>query len=485
MHQGIFRLKRPGYKYVLAIIDLLALNLSYWLALSFHGQIHSPSLGQLPALEWSQVFFLAYSLVIIVIFHHENLYKINVFLSVAEQIFRLGLALLYGMLGLAILSFFTKATFITESRFMIVALYLTSLACTGLGRVFFFRVLFLLLVKRDVSIRNALIVGSGKTGKLLAANVSISNPYGVKIVGFLDDEAPLGSAVFMGMKVIGRISDGPSIVSKLKIAEVLVALDNVTHDVMFNVLEVFRQSRAAVKMASPLYGVISQRIFTERYGEVPVVGMMNGTPNGIQAFMKRVFDLVFAFVGMVIFSPLYLAIAIAIKFDSPGSVLHTHKRIGKNGRAFRFYKFRSMYLGSDEDEVRKDKVAKFIHAKERLNGSTKIVDDQKVTRVGKFIRKTSLDELPQLLNVLKGEMSLVGPRPCLPYEWEYYEAWHKKRLSVVPGCTGVWQVNGRSEVGFDDMVILDLYYINNASLSLDIQLILKTIPVMIFGKGAK
>ncbi len=116
-------------------------------------------------------------------------------------------------------------------------------------------------------------------------------------------------------------------------------------------------------------------------------------------------------------------------------------------------------------------------------GTTKIVNKANVTSVGKWLRRTSLDELPQFFNVLKGDMSLVGPRPCLPYEWENYEEWHKKRLSVAPGCTGVWQVSGRSEVGFRDMVILDLYYIQNASLHMDLKLILKTIPVMLFGKG--
>jgi lipopolysaccharide/colanic/teichoic acid biosynthesis glycosyltransferase len=115
----------------------------------------------------------------------------------------------------------------------------------------------------------------------------------------------------------------------------------------------------------------------------------------------------------------------------------------------------------------------------------KIVNESRVTRVGRFLRKSSLDELPQLFNVLKGDMSLVGPRPCLPYEWEHYEEWHKRRLSVMPGCTGMWQVTGRSVVGFQDMVVLDLYYIQNASILLDFGLLLKTLPVMLFGSGAK
>jgi undecaprenyl-phosphate galactose phosphotransferase len=199
-----------------------------------------------------------------------------------------------------------------------------------------------------------------------------------------------------------------------------------------------------------------------------------------------VFDIVLAGLGIVVLSPVFIILGIIIKLDSPGPVFYSQVRIGKNGKHFKFYKFRSMIVGSDQDETRKVKVAKLIRGEfwDR-SGSTKIVDESKITNVGKFIRRTSLDELPQLFNVIFGDMSLVGPRPCLPYEWEHYEDWQKKRLACMPGCTGVWQVSGRNAISFNDMVIMDFYYIQNASLFLDLQLILKTIPVMVFGKGGK
>ena len=145
-----------------------------------------------------------------------------------------------------------------------------------------------------------------------------------------------------------------------------------------------------------------------------------------------------------------------------------------------------MYIGSDQDEGRIQKAQDFIK-KGRASGnhSTKVVNEEMITPIGRFLRKTSIDELPQFLNVLKGEMSLVGPRPCLPYEYDAYDEWHKRRLSILPGCTGLWQVSSRSEVGFDDMVLLDLYDIDNYSPWLDLQLILKTIPVMLSGRGGK
>jgi lipopolysaccharide/colanic/teichoic acid biosynthesis glycosyltransferase len=179
-------------------------------------------------------------------------------------------------------------------------------------------------------------------------------------------------------------------------------------------------------------------------------------------------------------------IGIIIKLTSKGPIFYSHTRIGKDGKPFNFYKFRSMKVGSDQDKDRINSVTQFIKGNpQNGNGNTKIVNEKMITPIGRFLRKTSLDELPQLFNVLIGDMSLVGPRPCLPYEYAAYDEWHKRRLSVLPGCTGLWQVSGRSETDFDEMVVLDLYYIGNISPILDIQLILKTIPVMVFGRGAK
>jgi lipopolysaccharide/colanic/teichoic acid biosynthesis glycosyltransferase len=234
------------------------------------------------------------------------------------------------------------------------------------------------------------------------------------------------------------------------------------------------------------FAIIPRRLNLESYGDVPVFGLMNGAPTPVEPLLKRILDPMGAFLLLALLSPLLLIVALAVKLDSRGPLVFRQTRLGKNGRPFTFYKFRSMVVGSDNDERRKGELQGFIQGtKAQGSGSTKIVDETRITRVGRFIRKTSIDELPQLFNVIKGDMSLVGPRPCLPYEWEKYEVWHKRRLSVMPGCTGVWQVLGRSEVGFRDMVILDLFYAYNVSLHLDIWVMLKTIPVMLFGTGGK
>jgi lipopolysaccharide/colanic/teichoic acid biosynthesis glycosyltransferase len=190
----------------------------------------------------------------------------------------------------------------------------------------------------------------------------------------------------------------------------------------------------------------------------------------------------------MVLAPLFALIAAGIKLSSPGPVIFTQTRIGRNGQPFRFYKFRSMHVADNDATEHKKFVQDFIRQPKDTCARDdikvfKITNDPRIFKLGKFIRKTSIDELPQLFNVLKGDMSLVGPRPCLPYEWECYEDWHKRRLDILPGCTGMWQALGRSTVSFEEMVILDLYYRSNMTLWLDLKIVLQTFPVIFLGKG--
>jgi exopolysaccharide biosynthesis polyprenyl glycosylphosphotransferase len=203
--------------------------------------------------------------------------------------------------------------------------------------------------------------------------------------------------------------------------------------------------------------------------------------------MKKLMDMTGSLSALVLFSPIFLTIAAAVKLTSDGPVFFKQERMGLNGKIFTFLKFRSMYTNSDHSR-HKDYITKFI-GEGKDNGNTpgvyKLSNDPRITRIGTFLRKTSLDELPQFINVLMGHMSLVGPRPPIPYECELYDIWHRRRLlSVKPGITGLWQVSGRSRTTFDEMVRLDLKYINGWSLWLDIKLLLKTPFVIITGKGA-
>ncbi len=210
---------------------------------------------------------------------------------------------------------------------------------------------------------------------------------------------------------------------------------------------------------------------------------------GNLALVKRVLDVVMALVALVVAGPLMLVIALLVKRSSPGPVLFTQERLGRDGKPFSFYKFRSMKNDSN-DAIHRQFAAMFISGDEsgcaQSNAGEKVFKlktDPRVTTIGAWLRKTSLDELPQLFNILKGEMSVVGPRPPIAYEIENYQPWHMERLKAVPGLTGLWQVSGRSSVSFEEMVRLDVKYINNWSIWWDFAIILRTIPVVLWGTG--
>jgi lipopolysaccharide/colanic/teichoic acid biosynthesis glycosyltransferase len=217
-------------------------------------------------------------------------------------------------------------------------------------------------------------------------------------------------------------------------------------------------------------------------GPIGIAPASAGTERSLA--VKRILDYVLAGLFMIATAPLFAVIALAIKATSRGPVFFVQHRIGQDGRLFPFYKFRTMKHNSD-DRVHREFSRDFITGGNG-NGAKvyKLTRDPRVTSIGQFLRRTSLDELPQLFNVVRGEMSLVGPRPPLPYELEHYQDWHKRRLSIRPGITGLWQVSGRSSVPFDEMVLLDVYYIEHRSTLMDLRIMAKTLPVMVNGSGA-
>ena len=220
----------------------------------------------------------------------------------------------------------------------------------------------------------------------------------------------------------------------------------------------------------------------------------SGTADGVASLiLKRVLDYALAAVFLTVTAPFFLVIAACIKLTSPGPVFFMQERVGRNGKTFPFYKFRTMQHNSD-DAVHREFSREFICASKKTHGDAtsngngnakvyKLTRDPRITAIGQFLRRTSLDELPQLFNVLRGEMSLVGPRPPVLYELEHYQDWHKQRLAARPGITGLWQVSGRSSVPFDEMVLLDLYYIEHRSTFMDLRIMAKTLPVMLLGSG--
>jgi exopolysaccharide biosynthesis polyprenyl glycosylphosphotransferase len=257
-----------------------------------------------------------------------------------------------------------------------------------------------------------------------------------------------------------------------------VAATAVSPEEMNHVAKAVRLEGVEVRVTATLPDVLSSRLSVQPFGGITALSLHPVRLSGSQVVAKRAFDLIVAGVGLILASPLLLAIAVAVKLTSPGPILYRSTRVGQRGRPFTMLKFRTMRPGADQevDRLREEMGV--------TNLMFKLKDDPRVSRVGKLLRKVSLDELPQLINVVRGEMSIVGPRPPLPEEVTRYVDWQFDRLEVPPGITGLWQVSGRSDLSFDDCVRLDLFYIENWSLSYDLYILAKTIPVLLSPRGA-
>lgn len=480
-------MKIPAYKIILALIDFILLRSSFFAATQLNG------ISLVTGDRWMEYIaspefysFFIFSFFILIVFQSRHLYKRTVLLDSFRHVVVIFICIAYSVVGLSAIAFFIHSPWIIDSRLMVAYFAIFSFISISLFRIFIFVPLFLYVNKTTLKRKKVVIIGSGIPAKSFAIEMGIGNIYGFELVGFINNAFSKGQAIYEKYRVLGSLDDIPVIVEKEGIDEIIIAESGVNYDELMRIIDLCKHTSAHVNVASPLFEVVHKKFTVDSYFDLPIAPLRSVHDESIIWSIKRGIDIVGSLIGLMVLAIPLLLIAILIKISSPGPVLYKQTRIGKAGKPFSFYKFRSMQVGSDQDKERIQKMHDYIKG----NGGTgkgwsKVINESMVTPIGKFIRRTSLDELPQLFNVLKGDMSLVGPRPCLPYEYEAYNEWHKRRLTVLPGCTGLWQVSSRAEGGFDEMVVLDLYYIGNVSPTLDIQLILKTIPVMVFGRGGK
>lgn len=278
--------------------------------------------------------------------------------------------------------------------------------------------------------------------------------------------------------VLGSARDITDVVRDRHVETVIIASSAFDHDVLARMIAELRDEDVDLHISSGLFEVLTSRVLISEVAGVPLITVKGISLSRGNLLVKRVFDLIVAGLIILIGMPLWLLFAALVKFSSPGPVFYAQERVGRDGRPFGMLKFRSMYRDADQ------RLAELAAANEASGPMFKMKDDPRVTPVGKWMRKFSIDEFPQLINVIKGEMSLVGPRPPLPSEVQRYSEGDWRRLEVTPGMTGLWQVSGRSSLTFDEMVRLDLFYIENWSVALDITLMLRTIPAVLLARGA-
>jgi len=341
-----------------------------------------------------------------------------------------------------------------------------------------------MLWARGIGVDRVLVVGAGPAGRRYMEHILNSPHVGHQLVGFVDSAPTEESwAVATERRVVkpeylGHLAAIPLVVNDQNIDEVVIALPPTAHEQVMPILEQCRQLDVEFTLVPDLFELAIDRVITYEVGGLPLIRLKESRIRGANYVIKRGMDIVIASLILLVTSPLMLIIAAAIKLDSPGPILFPQERVGKNWQRFTLFKFRTMY---EDAEQRKAELQAAYNVGDLL---FKLKDDPRRTRTGAFLRRTSLDELPQFFNILMGEMSVVGPRPQVPAEVENYEEWHCRRLDVTPGLTGLWQVNGRSDLTFDEMVRLDVYYAEHWSPWLDIKLILRTIPAVLLARGA-
>ena len=321
---------------------------------------------------------------------------------------------------------------------------------------------------------NVLVLGTGPTGRSLAQKLEDHGELGLRVSGFLGEPADDLPARWTYLGSLERL---PEIIHSQVVDEVAICLVTEDWGLIESIAALCETEGKLVRMPVPMPQLSIATAHIEDLDGTPVLSLLTGPNAALALAVKRLIDLVVATAAIVLLAPLLAGLALAVARSDGGPILFRQERVGLQGRRFRVLKFRSMVAGAES-------MVDGLLEHNEINGHAfKISSDPRVTRVGRFLRRSSLDELPQLWNVLRGEMSLVGPRPPLPREVAAYDVWHRRRLSMKPGITGLWQIEGRHESEFDRWVQKDLEYIDHWSPWLDIKILLRTIPALLRAEG--
>jgi exopolysaccharide biosynthesis polyprenyl glycosylphosphotransferase len=412
-------------------------------------------------------FLLLYGVVMLLLFQDHNLYHSSRLRSALDETLGVSRAVLLATLLLTVFIYLSNIK--TISRLVVGGSAALNVVTLSAWRVWRRRAVERRTAK-GVGGRNVLIIGTGTTGLTLASYFDANPRLGYFVKGFLDEKDASEP------RLLGRLKDLPSIARAHFVDEVFITDISAREAVRSVALEA-RRHRLDVKVVPDLYDGLAWGAPLEYLDGFPVMNLQCQPIPEVGMAAKRLLDAVGAAVGLLLTSPLLLLIALAIKLDSAGPVLYRATRVGKRGRQFTCFKFRTMVANADalKNSLR--------HLNERSGPTFKISDDPRLTRLGRFLRKYSLDEIPQFWNVLLGDMSLVGPRPHPTDDFDQYSLEHLRRLDVTPGITGLWQVTARRDPSFDRNMALDLQYIENWSLRLDFQILLKTVPAVVAGNG--
>ena len=477
-------IRRHGRSSVyLMLTDWLILVGTFGVAL--HWRRYSPGLNIISAIHVAAEVLLVfvYALALIGFFSTLKLYKRRTFLNPASHVFRIiqGTGLCF--LGYLLLRTLTKSPIFVPSRLVIFNWTLLQFSALLVHRTILFPVLMKVALRAKLQ-RRVIIIGVSEasitfTRQLLEQRRAAA----LKPVGFLSNKREKGDPVTGDLCCLGGSSDLSSLVEPYKIEGAIITPTDLSYQDLMDLIETCIRLFGWVDVHTDQSAVWHTNLSTDTYFDIPFVRMREIQSGPMLRLYKQITDRAGALIGILLLSPLLILTALAVKLTSPGPVFYTRERVGKDGKLFRFYKFRSMTVGADLDQTRMEAIKNHIRS-ETPGRQSKVVNTAYITPVGKFIRKWAIDELPQLFNVLKGDMSLIGPRPVPAGEHELSDEWHKKRFEIKPGCTGLWKVYAAKDgVSFNETVLYDLYYARNMNPLLDLYILFMTVWVILAGRA--
>lgn len=463
----------------LIVFDFLAVGFAFLLAyiIRFYFQINVFQLDVNDSIEYYQSLTLWLIPLWLILFAFFGLYNRQNLLGGTSEYSRV---LSAATTGLIVVTFttFINPEFLLARGWLILSWVFTFLF-PAINR-FSYRRLIYRLRTRGYFLTNAIILGANNEGASLAEQLTSWKTSGLKIVGFVDKKLPSGTPIYKHIRVLGCVDQLDELIEKHNIEELILASSSITsRDGMLDIFHHYGiSSNVNLRMSSGLYEIITTGLTVKEFAYVPLVGINKVRLTGFDQFLKLLLDYCVAIPVMILGFPFFAFLMLAVKLDSPGPAIYRRRVLGMKGRQFDAFKFRTMHVNGD----------KILDAhpelKSELAKNYKLKDDPRVTRLGKYLRKYSLDELPQFINVLIRDMSLVGPRMISPEELKEYEKWKMNLLTIRPGITGYWQVSGRSDISYEERVRLDMYYIRNWTIWFDLQLLTQTIPAVLRKRGA-
>ena len=443
--------------------------------------LYSNNIKQIPKpFEFNEnviILIIFMALISVWLFNYYGAYNYQRFTSLsAEYLIILKVSIVTIIIAIAV-TFFLGAKNLPRTIFIISSLSLTLLYIIEKSAMYFIAGY---IRKKGRNRKRVLVIGTGTRAKRFINIVNNNFNWGIDIIGLLTGDEEKVGGEFYGLPVLNTYDNVENVLKEINPEEVIITISTKRFAAIRRLLDACEEAGVRVRLNSDFFGYLTKRVRVDNVLGLNIISFSFTKENDFDSLIKRLFDIVFSLSIILVLSPLYIIIAILIYLQDGFPILFSWKVVGYDRKPIKSWKFRTMVKNADE--IKK----KLMKENEMTGPVFKMTNDPRILPIGHFLRKYSLDELPQLFSVLKGDLSLVGPRPPLEYEFKEFELWQRRKLSVKPGLTCLWQVSGRNDISnFDDWAKLDLQYIDNWSLMLDFKILLKTIPVVLLGKGAK